>query len=117
MIGTWTSGAISHPWVATMLAGTGVIWAAVYMLWMLQRVVFGRITNPENARLKDLNAREIGLLVPLLILMLFMGLYPQTFLDRSRASVAQVRDRVMQPQRGGTIAETKGRESSIVNRK
>ena len=105
MIGTWTSEAISHPWVATMLAGTGVIWAAVYMLWMLQRVVFGRITNPENARLKDLNAREIGLLVPLLILMLFMGLYPRIFLDRSRSSVAQVRDRVVQPQRGGTIAE------------
>ena len=105
MIGTWTSEAIAHPWVATMLAGTGVIWAAVYMLWMLQRVVFGRITNPENARLKDLNAREIGLLVPLLILMLFMGLYPRIFLDRSRSSVAQVRDRVVQPQRGGTIAE------------
>ena len=103
MIGTWTSTAVTWPWIATMLAGTGVIWAAVYMLWMLQRVVFGRITNPENARLKDLNAREIGLLVPLLILMLLMGIYPRPVLDRSRASVAEVRTRIEAGQRGGTI--------------
>jgi NADH-quinone oxidoreductase subunit M len=104
MIGTWTSNAVTWPWIATMLAGTGVIWAAVYMLWMLQRVVFGRITNPENAKLKDLNAREIGLLVPLLLLMLLMGAYPQPFLNRSRASVAEVRTRIEDRQRGGTIA-------------
>jgi NADH-quinone oxidoreductase subunit M len=77
------------------------------MLWMLQRVVFGRATNPENARLSDMNAREVGLMIPLLILMLFMGLYPKPFLDRSRASVVEVRDRVRIPQRGGTIVESK----------
>jgi NADH-quinone oxidoreductase subunit M len=104
LLGTWMSSAVSHSWGVTMLAATGVIWAAVYMLWMLQRVVFGRIRNPENARLKDLNAREVGLLVPLLILMLVMGAYPRPFLDRSRAAVLEVRSRV-QPQRGGTIAE------------
>ncbi|HEX8921011.1 MAG TPA: hypothetical protein VF766_06015, partial [Pyrinomonadaceae bacterium] len=76
-----------------------------YMLWMLQRVVFGRIQNPENARLKDLNARETGLLIPLLILMLLMGIFPRPFLDRSRQSVLEVRDRVVRPQRGGTIVE------------
>jgi NADH-quinone oxidoreductase subunit M len=103
MIGTWTSSAITWPWIATMLAGTGVIWAAVYMLWMLQRVVFGRITNPENAKLKDLNARELGLLIPLLLLMLLMGAYPRPFLDRSRASVAEVRTRIEERQRGGSI--------------
>jgi NADH-quinone oxidoreductase subunit M len=104
MIGTWTSSAVTWPWIATMLAGTGVIWAAVYMLWMLQRVVFGRITNPENAKLKDLNARELGLLIPLLLLMLLMGAYPRPFLDRSRASVAEVRTRIEERQRGGSIA-------------
>jgi NADH-quinone oxidoreductase subunit M len=103
MIGTWTSKAVTWPWIATMLAGTGVIWAAVYMLWMLQRVVFGRITNPENAKLKDLNAREMGLLIPLLLLMLLMGAYPRPFLDRSRASVAEVRTRIEERQRGGSI--------------
>jgi NADH-quinone oxidoreductase subunit M len=116
MIGTWTSTAVTWAWIATMLAGTGVIWAAVYMLWMLQRVVFGRIHNPENARLKDLNAREVGLMIPLLILMLVMGVYPSPFLNRSRQSVLEVRDRITRPQSGGTIVETKGRESPIVNR-
>src|SRR4030095_9008477 len=104
MIGTWTSFAIGHPWIYTMLAGTGVIWAAVYMLWMLQRVVFGKVTNPENAKLHDLNAREVGLLIPLLLLMLFMGVYPRGFLDRSQASVEEVRERLATSRAGGTVA-------------
>lgn len=104
MLGSWTSNAIQHAWIATMLAGTGVIWAAVYMLWMLQRVVFGKVTNPENVKLQDLNAREIALLIPLLVLMLFMGIYPRVFLDRSRASVEEVRSRVAAPPAGGSFA-------------
>jgi NADH-quinone oxidoreductase subunit M len=104
MLGMWTSTVISRPWIVTMLAGTGVIWAAVYMLWMLQRVVFGRIRNPKNASLSDLNAREIGLLVPLLLLMLLMGVYPRPFLDRSRESVMAVRERVMKSEGGGSYA-------------
>jgi len=97
MLGSWTSTALSHPWIVTMLAGTGVIWAAVYMLWMLQRVVFGTKTSEVNARLSDLNAREIGLMLPLLGLMLFMGVYPQTFLSRSRASIEAMRQVVAGP--------------------
>src|SRR2546421_3498694 len=88
MLGAWTSTIVRHAWLVTMLAGTGVIWAAVYMLWMLQRVVFGTTTSEANARLSDMNAREIGLALPLLALMLFMGVYPAPFLNRSRASVA-----------------------------
>src|SRR5882672_2412471 len=107
LLGSWTSNAIQHAWIATMLAGTGVIWAAVYMLWMLQRVVFGPVTNAENSALKDLNARELGLLLPLLILMLFMGVYPRVFLDRSQASVDQVRTRVAAPPTGGSFASVK----------
>ena len=104
MIGSWTSNAIQHAWIATMLAGTGVIWAAVYMLWMLQRVVFGPVTNAENSALKDLNTREIGLLLPLMVLMLFMGVFPRVFLDRSQASMDQVRTRVAAPPTGGSFA-------------
>jgi NADH-quinone oxidoreductase subunit M len=117
MIGTWTSEVLSRKWmwIVTALAATGVIWAAVYMLWMLQRVIFGRIRNPENAKLKDLNTREIGLLIPLLILMLLMGVYPRPFLDRSRQSILEVRDRVIRPQRDGTIVETKDSQSLRVN--
>ncbi|HSK62286.1 MAG TPA: NADH-quinone oxidoreductase subunit M, partial [Pyrinomonadaceae bacterium] len=102
LLGTRTSTAVARPWLITMLAATGVIWAAVYMLWMLQRVVFGNITNPENAKLKDLNSRELGLLVPLMLLMLFMGVYPRVFLDRSQPSVAAIRQRVNESPRGGS---------------
>jgi NADH-quinone oxidoreductase subunit M len=101
LLGTWTSRAVGRPWLTTMLAATGVIWAAVYMLWMLQRVVFGPVTNPENAGLSDLNKREIGLLIPLLVLMLFMGVYPRVFLDRSKPSVEVIR-RVLSSPAGGS---------------
>jgi NADH-quinone oxidoreductase subunit M len=96
MLGMWNSTvSVSRNWLATMLAATGVIWAAVYMLWMLQRVLFGRVTNPENRRLTDLNLREVGLLAPLLVLMIYMGVHPMPFLNRSRESVEQVRERVV----------------------
>jgi NADH-quinone oxidoreductase subunit M len=106
LIGSWTSAAIERAELATMIAATGVIWAAVYMLWMLQRVVFGPITKPENASLRDLNAREIGLLIPLLALMLFMGVYPRPFLDRSKGAIEEIRARVAAPT-AGTFASTK----------
>ncbi|HXD31804.1 MAG TPA: NADH-quinone oxidoreductase subunit M [Pyrinomonadaceae bacterium] len=124
LIGSWVSPAIAplhividrlgiatgyfNPMrVLTMLAATGVIWAAVYMLWMLQRVIFGKITNPKNALLSDLNAREIGLLIPLLVLMFVMGLFPGPFLDRSKASVEAVRTRVV-GQAGGAVVTITG---------
>ncbi|MBA2340882.1 MAG: NADH-quinone oxidoreductase subunit M, partial [Pyrinomonadaceae bacterium] len=102
MLGMWTSN-LRYSWIATMLAATGVIWAAVYMLWMLQRVLFGRITNEENRRLSDLNWRELGLLAPLLALMILMGVYPQPFLQRSERSVGLVRARLVSPQGGGSF--------------
>jgi NADH-quinone oxidoreductase subunit M len=111
MLGMWTAE-FRWAWVATMLAGTGVIWAAVYMLWMLQRVVFGRIRHGENAHLSDLNAREFALLAPLLILMLFMGVYPKVFLERSRQSVAAVRSILAAPQ-GGVSAPVEARNATI----
>src|SRR5215207_4417418 len=113
LIGTWTSQAVTRSWIVTMLAATGVIWAAVYMLWMLQRVVFGPVTNPENERLSDLNSRELGLLLPLLFLMLFMGVYPRVFLDRSKASVETVRARVGTPPTGGSYTTS----AEIINSK
>lgn len=102
MLGMWNAP-FSFAWVATMFAATGVIWAAVYMLWMLQRVIFGRITRDENRHLQDLNLREIGLLAPLLALMIFMGVYPMPFLNRSRDSIEQVRARVVAPDTGGSL--------------
>ena len=102
LIGMWTSRAVQYSWIVTMLAATGVIWAAVYMLWMLQRVLFGKVINPKNASLRDLNSRELGLLLPLLFLMLFMGVYPRVFLDRSKDSVEAIRARVAASPAGGS---------------
>jgi NADH-quinone oxidoreductase subunit M len=47
MVGMWTSTAISYPWITTMIAGTGVIFAAVYLLWMIQTVFFGKLSNEK----------------------------------------------------------------------
>jgi len=80
-----------------------VIFAAVYLLWMIQRVFFGKITNQKNRGLKDLSWREIGLIAPLLFLMVYMGVYPRPFLDASKASVLAIQERVTQRQAGGTI--------------
>ena len=49
---------------------------------MFQRVMFGKITHPENEKLKDLNAREITIMVPMVILIFLMGIYPKLFLAR-----------------------------------
>ena len=70
-----------------VLAATGVIFGAAYMLWMFQRVMFGKITRPENEKLKDLNAREISILVPMVIIIFLMGIYPKLFFSKMDASV------------------------------
>jgi len=98
MLGSWTSSAVFHAWIVTMFADTGVIWAAVYMLWMLQRVVFGTRTSDANAKLSDLNFREAALLIPLIILIFVMGVYPSPFLNRSEASITATRTILTTPQ-------------------
>lgn len=108
MIGMWKSSilavtaTVNWNYFATMAAGTGVIFAAVYLLWMIQRVFFGKVNNEKNRGLTDLTPREIGLMIPLLFLMVFMGVYPRPFLDRSRDAVVAIQERVVK-QAGGTV--------------
>lgn len=73
-----------------VLATTGVILAACYMLWMFQRVMFGVVKHKENEDLKDLNLREWITVLPLLILIFWMGIYPKPFLDTMDASLKNV---------------------------
>ncbi|MHB8121277.1 MAG: NADH-quinone oxidoreductase subunit M [Desulfuromonadaceae bacterium] len=79
----------------TIVATSGVILSAVYMLWVFQRVMFGELDNPKNQKLLDLNAREIAIMVPLVVMIFFMGLYPKPFIDKMDPAiqklVAQVR--------------------------
>ncbi len=82
-------GSFEHmPWL-TALAATGVIFGAVYLLWMVQRVLFGPLTNPENKALKglDLTPKEWAYLSPILVLVVVMGVFPQPFLAVMEPSV------------------------------
>ncbi|MFA5514794.1 MAG: NADH-quinone oxidoreductase subunit M [Desulfuromonadales bacterium] len=76
-------------WYA-VFATTGVIFAAVYMLWMFQRVMFGELKNPKNQNLKDLSAREIVLMAPLLLFVFWIGVYPNVFLDKMTPALEQL---------------------------
>ncbi|MGB9711659.1 MAG: NADH-quinone oxidoreductase subunit M [Dissulfurimicrobium sp.] len=80
--------------LAAVLAASGVILGAVYMLWMVQRVFYGEVTNPKNLRLPDLNIREFSYLVPLLVFIFWIGLYPNFFLDKIHNSVGGFIDQV-----------------------
>jgi len=70
-----------------VLATTGVVLGAAYMLWMFQRVMFGVIKKPENEKLKDLNGREIATLVPMVVLIFLMGIYPKLFFSKMDVTV------------------------------
>lgn len=76
-------------------AATGVIIAAVYLLWMFRRVMFGALDKEENRKLVDLNGREVALLMPLIILMFVMGLYATPFLKEINRSSDKVVEYVL----------------------
>jgi NADH-quinone oxidoreductase subunit M len=78
-----------HP-VATSFAATGVILGAVYMLWMVQRVVFGPLTHHENKKLEDINGAELTYMVPLIALIFLMGLFPGPILSKMAPSIDRV---------------------------
>lgn len=73
----------------TVLATTGVILAAVYLLWMFQRVMYGPITREETRSLKDLSRRQMAYLLPLLFLMVWLGVHPNTVFKKTQASIVK----------------------------
>jgi len=80
-----------------VVGATGVILAAVYMLWMFQRVMFGKITHKENEDLRDLSRLEFATLIPIIALIFWIGIYPKPFLDTMDASVRHVLDQAGAP--------------------
>ena len=79
---------LTHRWYA-VVAASGVILAAVYLLWAVQRA-FAGVPEGDNATIRDLNARELACILPLLGLSLFLGFYPRPVLDRIGPSVKAV---------------------------
>ncbi len=73
--------------VYAILGAIGVILAAVYMLRMFQRVMFGKLDKEENQKLVDLSVREIAVLVPIVLFIVFIGVYPKPFLKKMEPTV------------------------------
>jgi NADH-quinone oxidoreductase subunit M len=105
-------GAFKPMRALTVVAASGVIFAAVYMLWMFQRVMFGTITNEKNRHLPDMNAREVAYMLPLLVFVFWIGVYPQTFLRKMDASVTALVTRI-ETQRQAALAGSPPGETLI----
>ena len=102
----------THPWVA-VIASTGVIFAAYYMLPMVQKIWFNKLDKPENEKVADLSRREIGVLAPLVVFMLVLGVFPKPFLQRTEATVSSLLETV-ELKRAASVAapEIKAAQSS-----
>src|SRR3954470_15156138 len=105
-------------WAA--FAASGVVLGAAYMLYLYQRTMFGKIENPKNEHLLDLNHREFATFVPLLILAVWMGVYPSPFLRRLESSVnhivVRVNSQYAQPCGGGAVAPAAVADANNVGR-
>jgi NADH-quinone oxidoreductase subunit M len=88
-------GAFQAMPVYAVVGALGVILAAVYLLWLYQRSMFGEVTRAENTRLADLSLREIVVITPLVLVIVWIGLYPQPFLHRLETSTKAIVEQVM----------------------
>jgi NADH-quinone oxidoreductase subunit M len=80
-------------WLA-LIATTGIILGATYMLYLYRRVAYGDLTKPDVAAMKDLSKRELALMVPIALVVLWMGVYPETFLAPMRRDVGTLLARI-----------------------
>ena len=84
----------SNAWIYTAFAASGVILAAVYLLWMFQRVFMGPLDKPENKGLRDVNRRELVVFIAFLIFIVWIGIYPNPYFEVMDASVERLVDTV-----------------------
>jgi NADH-quinone oxidoreductase subunit M len=87
---TILQGAFTANWKWAAWAAPGVVLAAAYLLWLYQRVFFGTVTNPKNEKLHELTPREILTFAPLIIMALWIGLYPKPFFQILEQPVNQL---------------------------
>lgn len=94
LLGSFKSIVLNNWWF-TAFAATGVIFAAVYLLWMYQRVVFGEVTNQDLPHhLTDINTRELIVLIPIFVFVVWIGVYPNTFLKMTEVSTQNILQQV-----------------------
>ncbi|UCG26184.1 MAG: NADH-quinone oxidoreductase subunit M [Chloroflexota bacterium] len=79
-----------NPWIYTAFAASGVILAAIYLLWMFQRVFMGPLDKEENRRLRDVNRRELAIFIAFLIFIVWIGIYPSPYFELMDSSVARL---------------------------
>lgn len=94
--------------LATLIATTGIILGAGYMLYLYRRVVFGDLTKDDVKAMPDLNKRELALLAPIAAAVLWMGVYPESFLAPMRADVATLLERIERAKPAGDSLPTPG---------
>src|SRR5437763_3544182 len=87
-------GVFVHSKMWAAFAASGVVLGAAYMLYLYQRTMFGKVENPKNERLLDLSNREFATFAPLIVLAVWMGLYPSPFLRRLNTSVMHIMSRI-----------------------
>jgi NADH-quinone oxidoreductase subunit M len=87
-------GAIQKQLWWAVVGGSGIVLGAAYMLWLYQRTMFGKLDNPANQKLTDLNFRELATLVPLIIVAFWIGLYPAPFFKALDKPVQKLVDKV-----------------------
>lgn len=80
---------LAKPYLATLIA-TGMVLGAAYALWLYRRVVFGELVKPDLMAMTDLNKREWLIFLPLVLMVLWLGLYPKPYLSAMEVSVRQV---------------------------
>ncbi len=102
LLGAFKSQLLANRWFA-ILGASGVVLAAVYLLWSYQRMFFGKLENPENRNLKDMNLREWVVLVPVILFIVWIGIYPSTFLSKSEASTKQLIQQIHDARRGAQV--------------
>ena len=87
LLGSMGAVSLSPSWVYTAFATTGVILAAVYLLWMFQRVFMGPLENEENKKLRDINRRELFIMLAFLVFIFWIGIYPSPYFNVMQSSV------------------------------
>ncbi len=113
LLGSFNSDIVGRP-LLIALATSGVILAAVYLLWMVYCTFFGALDKEENRAMQDMNLREIALMAPLIILMFVLGFAPNSFLQKTEPATAFLLETIEQKRLAVLANEEKARDVASV---